>query len=96
MSCRVELYHKIAVAELLLHADTKRDIIRDAFSYAPGIIYRIVPNLRQSKGIQKKAHNIRSVRIRTKKFIGFLKWSIAEYAPEKTTSLANRDQNYYI
>ena len=68
MSASVEMNHRIVIVELFHTGHKASEIIRDT-GYAPRTVYRIVSNLRQGKGIQRKAYSPRSDRIRTKRFL---------------------------
>ena len=76
MSDSVEKNRRMVIAELF-HAGRKAsEIIRDT-GYAPRTVYRILSNLREGKGILRKAYSPKSDKIRTKRFLCGLKRSIA-------------------
>ena len=78
MSDSVEKNRRIVIAELF-HAGCKAsEIIRDT-GYAPRTVYRIVSNLRDGKGILKKAHSPRNDKIRTKRFFSGLKGRLLQF-----------------
>ena len=81
--------HRIVIAELFHAGHKASEIIRDT-GYAPRTVYRIVSNLRQGKGIQRKAHSPRSDRIRTKRFLWGLKRSIAANPSHPMAALAKK------
>lgn len=89
MSDSVEKNRRIVIAELF-HAGRKAsEIIRDT-GYAPRTVYRIVSNLRDGKGILRKAHSPRNDKIRTKRFLCGLKRSIAANPSQSMASLAKK------
>ena len=89
MSASVVKNHRIVIAGLF-HAGRKASgIIRDT-GYAPRTVYRIVSNLRDGKGILRKAHSPRSDKIRTKRFLWGLKSSIAANPSQSMASLAKK------
>ena len=89
MSASVEMNHRIVIAELFHAGHKASEIIRDT-GYAPRTVYRIVSNLRQGKGIRKKAHSPRSDRIHTKRFLWGLKRSTAANPSHPMAALAKK------
>ena len=71
-----ELNHRIVISELFHVGKKTSDIIKDT-GYASRTVYRIVSNLRKGKSIERKSHAPRADKIRTKRFLSGLKWSIA-------------------